>query len=1249
MGSANDLIGTVCSLKRRPNAEQALQTLQRVAAQVRPLMRQRGWRVGVLREFYPKTVNLLGLNVNRGAEIRLRLRSAHSEAQFLAYGDVLGTMLHELVHIERGPHDAVFYGLLDTLRAEAEALLVRGYAGDGFYSAGQRVGVGCSHNAPRHQLRDKAARAAEQRQHRASLGGPPRTLAGGSGGLAAQQAHRSPAQMAALALERRLHDETWCGQTMAGDDVLASVAAGSGSPIIIDSDSDSDGDVVAAAPPAEVESAAGTAATTEKPSGPPAEVEAELAVPEAEQSEPEPELEGLGPEPTDEDMANVAGVFGRLSVAEVRRYDKSLQQHIEVLRRRMRRVAGQHYPELIDAADVAAAMRLSAATVGTQLEQLRGMLQRVQSGRGVRQAGDPAGSDRGAAAEQDEGKARMYAVAAQVKVLVDTPEVIWKALAAQQYLRAALLFLIAHEINERLCEQSRVVAAVDPLVAFPVVGRQWSTVAPFREQIAAKAHQLLSTADVVPIETGVSAICAAALLEDADAEVACTAFLACRGQTLQPLLERLDAMRDGHDAADRLAAAVLEPLGRVRQIVTDYVAIFGSPGEGGRRHASRILTMLASICADVDLPSAPPPTATGGNSTATPRHSATASRARRRKSSVAGRVLSAALPASPLADGFALDSLCSPPASGVHGGALGLSSSSRRPLHEPAQTGSGGGGMFMVARYLPPEIAQFRPRVPRILDAGLLEPDSDALSEADEDSVSGLARWLDRPDELPRVLAGRVQPVLERVAAHALGLWWGAAVDGIREAAEQAIGRCVQTVADAAHVCAVVRAWEQHDAPAAALPWPTVAAAGMIQSAAGGGQAFEAAIEPVLRQRARALQRQAVERALELPDAFVADGDVVDVLAGHLPWRPLPRDGSSAVADLQRDVRAGMDVVPPAVRALGDAVGSALLDLWRDGEAWWQQMSGAAVAPEAAACAAHLAERWAAAADRLEQWATHATEQAHDAVAADERAALGDGAEPADMPLSVALCIKGAWAARTLADVPRQIAAAGTPLMRSCWAQQPASATDSATVQQLAAMTQGLLAPWLAHLGSSAALAWADRLEHLYFRIPHALHSDVPATRHDVVRAWMASSAADAPWSARYAALRRIAAAPAAAAIPAAAPAERTSASIRALTAQLAMRQQAVCGLSALCGCRADAQSCIRAAFLRTAEAAVADRLERRRQRALPGDTADASWDGAQLAADLAFVLRQLGAPEPALTAASHGSHPSLAAAIAGT
>jgi hypothetical protein len=54
--------------------------------------------------------------VGGGVEVKLRLRRAGRDYDFIPYEEVLDTMLHELCHIERGPHDAQFYKLWDELR-----------------------------------------------------------------------------------------------------------------------------------------------------------------------------------------------------------------------------------------------------------------------------------------------------------------------------------------------------------------------------------------------------------------------------------------------------------------------------------------------------------------------------------------------------------------------------------------------------------------------------------------------------------------------------------------------------------------------------------------------------------------------------------------------------------------------------------------------------------------------------------------------------------------------------------------------------------------------------------------------------------------------------------------------------------------------------------------------------------------------------------------------------------------------------
>lgn len=83
--------------KRLPRGDEALMKLQKVASLVKPIMRQRCWRVGTLCEFYPKERNLLGLNINKGQKICLRLRYPSDKNQFIPIEQVVDTMLHEYV------------------------------------------------------------------------------------------------------------------------------------------------------------------------------------------------------------------------------------------------------------------------------------------------------------------------------------------------------------------------------------------------------------------------------------------------------------------------------------------------------------------------------------------------------------------------------------------------------------------------------------------------------------------------------------------------------------------------------------------------------------------------------------------------------------------------------------------------------------------------------------------------------------------------------------------------------------------------------------------------------------------------------------------------------------------------------------------------------------------------------------------------------------------------------------------------
>ncbi|OJD17488.1 hypothetical protein AJ78_02409 [Emergomyces pasteurianus Ep9510] len=147
-------------LKHKPREAEALTTLRKIASLVKPIMRQRGWRVGTLAEFYPER-NLLGININRGQKICLRLRYPSDDKQFLPLDQVLDTMLHELCHIVHGPHNGEFHALWNQLRDEHLQLSLKGYTGEGFLSEGKRLG---GQRIPLHEARRMARVAAEKRQ-----------------------------------------------------------------------------------------------------------------------------------------------------------------------------------------------------------------------------------------------------------------------------------------------------------------------------------------------------------------------------------------------------------------------------------------------------------------------------------------------------------------------------------------------------------------------------------------------------------------------------------------------------------------------------------------------------------------------------------------------------------------------------------------------------------------------------------------------------------------------------------------------------------------------------------------------------------------------------------------------------------------------------------------------------------------------------------------------------------------------------
>lgn len=168
MRDLDNLFGGYVHMPNFPRANEALHTLRKAASCVKPIMRKRGWRVGQLCEFFPQQANLWGLNINQGETINLRLRHAGDPRQFLAFEQVLDTLLHELCHNWIGPHNSEFNKLWEELRDEWMTLSMKGFTGEGFLGKGKQLG---GQRVPYHEIQRRAHAAAIERSKRPQDGG----------------------------------------------------------------------------------------------------------------------------------------------------------------------------------------------------------------------------------------------------------------------------------------------------------------------------------------------------------------------------------------------------------------------------------------------------------------------------------------------------------------------------------------------------------------------------------------------------------------------------------------------------------------------------------------------------------------------------------------------------------------------------------------------------------------------------------------------------------------------------------------------------------------------------------------------------------------------------------------------------------------------------------------------------------------------------------------------------------------------
>ncbi|CAJ0908021.1 6333_t:CDS:2 [Entrophospora sp. SA101] len=189
--------------------------------------------------------------------------------------------------------------------------------------------------------------------------------------------------------------------------------------------------------------------------------------------------------PINDSTLNPDDLFVKYTIPEVRALEQKTRSDVEKMKQELRQMVGERYRDLIDAADSIVNMRHCAISIQQELINMQDSCDVDTLKRSVRSQ-----IDEGKKGIKDGKKHYHYTAAAQIKLLVDVPEQIWRSLENHKYLNASRLYLIARLVYKNLQVQNDDVP-FNISVTFPVVQRQWDAVSHFKSQILQKATQYL--------------------------------------------------------------------------------------------------------------------------------------------------------------------------------------------------------------------------------------------------------------------------------------------------------------------------------------------------------------------------------------------------------------------------------------------------------------------------------------------------------------------------------------------------------------------------------------------------------------------------------------------------------------------------------------------------------------------------------------------------------------------------------------
>ncbi|KAI0031403.1 hypothetical protein K488DRAFT_79063 [Vararia minispora EC-137] len=283
-------------------------------------------------------------------------------------------------------------------------------------------------------------------------------------------------------------------------------------------------------------------------------------------------------------------LFAKHSVAEVRNVQLRLRADADAKQEELRIMVGERYRDLLQASSSIIAIARSSHRVQEALEEMHDAI----SGSNFEQQ-LPRRSGTGMKEGAYSHLKTLQSLAAHMKLLLDTPEHLWRLIERKKYLHAGWLFMLARVIHHALVqpaiegdEEDWKTHNIDVQEQFPIVQRQWETVGQFKSQIAYKATLSLREPRI-SVEDICSVLLTLHLLDSEPLTKTVNIFFLQRSRSLQHSLTRaapissqapqhvngsaLKArkaiLRDVRDSLDLVLNVIALTVGAARRIFND--------------------------------------------------------------------------------------------------------------------------------------------------------------------------------------------------------------------------------------------------------------------------------------------------------------------------------------------------------------------------------------------------------------------------------------------------------------------------------------------------------------------------------------------------------------------------------------------------------------------------------------------------------------------------------------------------------